>query len=466
MIADALRLSAANACLLLAGIGALRVLARRPAATQLHHSLGLAYMTGVAAVGVLMCLLLVLGASASRAQFLLVSGGLFLAGFAVRCPRAPRSPLEPAPIRRLVRVLAAATVAFLVLLAVDLAHQPLWPEDAWAHWTPAAKAIVLHDGLDPRFFASLPNGDYPLLVPVLEALDFRFMGFDTRVVHLQFGFLVAGFLLALVDLLRDRVPPLVLWATVATVALAPSLSVQAAYAIGDVPLAVLFALAGVCAWRWLESADRAALGLLSLFSAATLATKVEGQLYVGALFLVLVPLVVRDSVRRAAATLAAGLVALVGLLPWRIWAATHDLENYYGEAAGLSLGARIDRGATAALHLAGDILDPTSWLLLVPLALAAAALSSVYGRRTGAVLFAATGAVVFAGFVWIYANTPVDLQWHLATSTRRVITGLVLFSGALAPLLLTHALEGRGASWRALAPTSRRSFEADRDEGR
>ena len=157
------------------------------------------------------------------------------------------------------------------------------------------------------------------------------------------------------------------------------------------PLALFFALAGVCAWRWLALGEHRALGLLALFAAATCATKFEGLVLVGALLLVLVLLIAGSSRRRAALTAAVGLVALVGVLPWRLWMAAHDVHQYHSIAQGLhpeTLWSRLDRIPTAVWALLREMLDPSSWLLLVPIALAAAVLAIAARERRASALAA------------------------------------------------------------------------------
>jgi hypothetical protein len=80
-------------------------------------------------------------------------------------------------------------------------------------------------------------------------------------------------------------------------------------------------------------------------------------------------------------------------------------------------------------------LDPTAWLLIVPLAAVAFVLAWRAGRRSEPLLVAATVGLSFAGLVLAYWTTPLDFDYHLATSARRVISGVVLFLAAVTPLL-------------------------------
>src|SRR5205085_11146546 len=202
----------------------------------------------------------------------------------VRRRPAPATPTaSPSPHGReaLLGLLAAAV---LVAAGIQSLFEPLAAWDAWAFWIPKAKSIVLLNGLDPHFFATAPattNPDYPLLLPALEAADFRFMGhFDLQVVHFQFWLVLVGFLSALPALFRDQVRPMLLRSLVVVLACAPGLSLHAVSAYAAVPLAAFVALAGVLGWRCLLLREPAALRLFGVFAAGALATKVEGRLFV------------------------------------------------------------------------------------------------------------------------------------------------------------------------------------------
>jgi hypothetical protein len=445
VIADALGLLGANACFLAAGVGTVCLLGlRRPASLA---EIALAYMAGVGALGLTGQLLLVAGLALTTWQVVAVATALLAAGLAAARARATGAP-PPRRVRGALVAVVALLAAFLVLLAVDFWFQPLWKWDSWAMWAAKARSIVLLDGLDPAYFrtaALVP--EHPLLLPVIEAIDFRFMGLNEQVLHLQFWLLVAGFLGALVALLRDVVPPLVLWPALAAILFAPAFAYQAATAYADVPLAIFFALAGVCAWRWLALSDRWALRLLALFAAATSATKFEGLVFVGALLLVLVLLIASSSRRRAALTAAVGLVALVGVVPWRLWMAAHDVEQYHSIAKGLdaeTLWSRLDRVPTAAWALVREMLDPSSWLLLVPLALAAAVLAIAARERHARGLALGTGFVIICALTAIYWLTALPFEFHVESASR-VVVAPVLLLAALTPVLLGAAIDRRGA---------------------
>ncbi len=444
MIPDVLGLMAANACYLAAGVGATCLLGLGWARSL--PDVGLAYMAGVAAVGLTGQLLLIAGLALTVWQVVAVSAALLAAGAAVARGRTTGKPAWL--VRGALIAVAVLVAAFLLLLAVDFVFQPLWKWDSWAMWTAKARSIVLLDGLDPSYFrtaALVP--EHPLLLPTIEAIDFRFMGLDEQVLHLQFWLLVAGFLGALVALLRDVVPPLALWPVLAAILFAPAFAYQAATAYADVPLALFFALAGVCAWRWLALGEHRALGLLALFAAATCATKFEGLVLVGALLLVLVLLIAASSRRRAALTAVVGLVALVGVLPWRLWMAAHDVHQYHSIGQGLhpeTLWSRLDRIPTAVWALLREMLDPSSWLLLVPVAVAAAALAFATRERRASALALGTAVVIVCALTAVYWVTALPFEFHVE-SAPRVVVAPVLLLASLTPVLLGAAIDDRDA---------------------
>jgi hypothetical protein len=433
---DALQLGLANLCIWAAGWGVHRLVAGR---SRRCGGAATAYLVGVAAVGVAATLLLLAGASLRVWQIVVLCAVLAACGFVRDRRVVPALP-------RIVPWWAALLVAaFLVVLGIDLLFQPLWAYDAWAQWTPKAKSFVVFNGLDANYFrTSAPNSDYPVLVPALEAIDFRFMGgFATQVLHLQFFLLIAGYAGALFELLLPRARAVFVWALVATVVVAPSLGIQAGYALADVPLAVFFSLAGIFAWLWLEERDGAALVLLGLFAAAALDAKNEGELFAGTLLVVLVVIAGAQRFwREAALVVGAGVVAaLVGFLPWRLWARAHHLTDYYaGSSPSLDHLGRIP---IAAGRLLREAFDPTSWLALLPLAIVAAALAWIYGgARRGPLLVVALIALTYVELVYVYWSTALPFDYDLNTTARRVVTSPLLFAAALAPLLLEQAVRG------------------------
>lgn len=340
-------------------------------------------------------------------------------------------------------------VVMLGLLAVDLWFQPLWAYDAWTFWTPKANALYASNGLDPAWFGAhdLLNRDYPLLLPALEAATFRFTGYETSLLDLQSWLSLVAFLAAIVEVgrrLGSRSS--VLAAVLLSLVFAPSVADQLASAEADIPLAAMFAAAGLAACVWLEEREFGALALAGLLAAGCAATKIEGTVFAIALFAPLVLLGVRRSRADGAAAAAVGTVALaVGIVPWRLWLAVHHVPEqvtFHRLTAPSLLAGHIDRLPRAAAYLAWKLFDPRAWLLLVPLCLTVLVWSR---RERSAVAFlaAAAAALGLAGLLLAYWTTPLPFHYHLATSARRVITGPIFLLAALVPLIGADALGRR-----------------------
>jgi hypothetical protein len=494
--ADVLALLLMNGCLLAAGAGVTRALGAWRAPRELCTVLATSFLVGVAAFGVLAQLLYVLGFSLSVPQALGVCCLLAAPGLVRVLPRSPLAPQRALTGREWA---AAAGVAIpLVLLAVAAVYQPLSSWDAWTQWTPKARALVELDGLDSSFFASAAYGhwhpDYPLLVPSLEAFAFR-LGVGVRVAHLEFWLLLAAFAVALVELLRQRVGPLLAWATALAIVWTPKLGAEALSANADMPLAIFLVLAALAAWLWISEGSTPALGLVAVFGAAAAATKLEGVIELAVVLAIGVWLSLRQSRRSALLLAGAGVVTLVGFIPWRLWTTLTDAPTAYAASSVVDsvTAPEPSRVPIASLLLLRQLFDPETWLLLVPLALCALAVAALTHRRdrvvpvTTVVLLVvalvtalvipprsyqwqdeywllflpavlaslvlvlalprasrAAGfvmtcvAAIFAVLVAIYLFTPYDFAWHLGTSTSRVVLPLGLLAAAFAPIVLAR----------------------------
>lgn len=502
MTLDVLALLLVNGFLLAAGAGVTRALGawRRPG--ELATVVATSFLAGVAAFGVAAQLLYVLGFSLSAAQTLVLCALLAATG-ALRL--APASALgRRVPHTRLEWVGALLVAVPLILLAVDAAQQPLASWDAWAQWTPKAMALVQLDGLDTAVFTNPAyadwHPDYPLLVPALEAFAFRF-GVGVRVVHLEFWLLLAAFAGSLLELLRPRVGPLLAWSAVLAIVWTPKVGAEALSANADLPLAVFLVLAAVAAWLWVSEENTAALGLVGVFGAATLATKLEGVIQLAIVLALALVLALRYSRGRALLLAAAGAVTLIGLVPWRLWTIQNDVPVAYSAGPVLDTLSAIEpsRVPIATLLLLRQLFDPAVWLVLVPLALCALVVAGLGLQRdrralavagSGAVLLAVgiTAALVIpaysypwrtaywllfvpgvlaggvlvggllrdygpAGYVAsslggmflvlvaIYLFTPYNFAWQLGTSSSRLVLPLGLFAAAFTPIVLSRVVE-------------------------
>jgi hypothetical protein len=446
MILHLAGLAAANACFLAVGVGLGRPLGLWRSPADIPGRIALLYMIGLAVVGIAATWALIAGLALAPWQVIAGCALIAAGGALAPAPRAPLLPRVPRVTSESWPVIAvAAGVAMIsALLLVDAFYRPLAEWDAWAMWTMKARAIVLLGGLDPHMFASpgyrLLHLDYPLLLPGLEAIDFRFMGaLDTQVVHVQPALLMVGLLFSLPPLLRDRVPAALVWPAVLLLAVAPRVTSQAGSALADVPVAVFFALAGVWGWRWLGDRRPQTLALCALFAAAALSTKREGGPFVAALFVVLAVAAGRGRRLQAAG---AGVAALAVAVPWQLWLHANGVNTKNGEIpyakmldAGYLAGrlGRIPHGTWALLSRS---VRPGDWLVIVPVAVAAAVLAARRDGRGTAAFVAAVAVLVLASVGWAYWIGRPSLHYYIASSASRVVTTPVLLLGALLPVLV------------------------------
>jgi hypothetical protein len=135
-----------------------------------------------------------------------------------------------------------------------------------------------------------------------------------------------------------------------------------------------------------------------------------------------------------AASLAVGLA----MLPWRIWAARHDISS--------GAPSSFDTGRLAgALRLSFDVLYSNArWSVLPIVATIALAAAAVWGDRRLAAYVGLLGLLLFAGGVWSTVGFP-DLAITADESGNPIVryTGSLIFLSAVAtPLLLSSVWRG------------------------
>src|SRR5687767_7385205 len=390
---------------------------------------GVALLAGAGSVGMLVFFATIVGLHASLAVAAIVTAAVVVGGFVFW----RRNPAEAAASRG--RSLDPWTAAaFGVIAAVCVVgvvggfRSAPWLDDVWGIWLPKGLALW-HHGLDERLFA--PNGeyvafgvpDYPLWWSVVTSLDVQAVGsLDVRVVCAQLALLTVAFVGAVARLLWDCVRPPVLAGSLRLLVLSPELWRHVQGGLADLPLAIYLALALVAGARWLQTREPFLLALSGFSLAVALQIKTEALVEVAAL-VVVGALFARRLLWTALALLAA--------LPWLAWRFAHDVPG----RAELDL-TRVERVPDAARAVSEHLLDPTEWLVIVPLAIVLALVA-----RKPRVLLApgALLAVVLTAY-WIDRD---EINFVLATSSYRVIDPVVLSAAVLIPLLAESFLQQR-----------------------
>jgi len=441
----------ANALYFAIGAGLLPLLRIAPDRASLVERLPLAYPVGVAATGIVAAHLALIDVPLGLVELVVIAAvALFFGLRRVReANTSNRLLLAEPPWSRVVGAVALAVS--LVLLAHAWATyeiRPLLEWDGWAIWGTRSRALYEFGGATGPVFTSdvyLPL-QHPLLLPSLDAIDFRAMGtYDPTLVHVQLALLAFGFLLGFVSLLRDRVPFGLVGASALAVLSAEPVLKQLSTGLADVPLAFFVALGLLGVGRWLSSGERWALVAGTLFLGAATLTKSEGLFFAIAALLALAPFT--WSRRRELGVAAAAVIAIV--LPWRLFVSLRDLplvEYRFRDAVSPAyLSDHSDRVGPAVRGLGGELLSG-DWGLLVPL-FCVAVVAAVLARRDALAGFAVLWtAFSFCGLVLVYwiSTIPVDLA--LVWSGNRTIVTVVVGAAALAPLLAGAAWSSRGGA--------------------
>jgi hypothetical protein len=432
-------IAGANALMLVFGAGLLPLLRLAHTRRELLARLPLAYAVGLAATGILAADLAVVDVPVG--WVLLAVFAVVAAALGLRRLPGGRPLLRQLAGRRLdlpAYAVLGVTAAFVVPAAKLLAVNPLNAIDGWVIWGLRARALydfghpVAPIFTDPAYQAL----QHPLLLPALEALDFRVMGgFDGTVVHLQ----LLGFAIAFVGgawgLLRTRVPPLLLAAVLLAAVTAPTFFNQLPSNYADVPVAVFVAL-GVAAL------GTGQLPAAALFLGAAALTKNEGEMFALTAF-VAAALVARRAQLRPLALAALAVIAVD--LPWRIWILVHHVKIAEYSISDVFHPSYLydhrGRLAPSAHELWHQLWRLESFSFVVPLVLVGFAGALVLRRFRIAAFGAAWLLLSFGGLLAIYWISTNPLESHLTDSADRTVDSLVFGGALLVPLLLAFERE-------------------------
>ncbi len=300
--------------------------------------------------------------------------------------------------------------------------QPLVSYDGWSFWVPKAKAIYFFGGLDHQLFTSLPGPSYPLLVPALQAMDFRFMGSaDASALTLQYWLLFVGFLLTAAALLRRVAPAWLVWLFLALATVLPQLDQRLTMAQADWPLDIFFALTVVFLVRWLRSREPWLLVGFGLMFSATVATKQEGLLLVACLLAAALLAWLGDWRRTWPPLVAVGILAYLPNLPWHFWWTSRQLSSDRTPGGAHELASQIARVWPSLELVLRLLFSYQLWLAPFPIALVAACVLLTRGGEARRLALTVLGTCLFAvaAFTWILWQDPSSSSSTHSSPRRR-----------------------------------------------
>lgn len=403
---------------------------------------GLGYLVGLAAFGVLWTAFLVAGVPFGG--LMLVLSLVALAALGVVAGRLRGAGFDGGwqrPGTGMVLLVSAVSVAlvgvFLEALFRTARLSSLQEYDAWAFWVPKGLAIFFFDGLDVHVFTTAPNATYPPLQPILAAAAFHAMGGpDVVTLHVQFWFVVVGAVAAASGLLHRHAPPWLLWPPLLLVLVVPRFGERLLAPQGDVLLQVFVVVAALLVALWLRDRHDWRLAAAAVLLAAGANTKREGILLAAS---VLAAGFVFSRPRWWPRLAAAAVFVAVTVLPWRIWARSHDI------GAGAPSSPFGNGRLRGALDLSFEVLYSNArWSVLPVIGTIALGAALVWGDRRLAGYVALLGLLFFAGGVWSTAGFP-ELAISANEGGNPIVryTGSMIFLATVAvPLLLTSV-------WRA-----------------
>ena len=457
-----------HALFLGAGAGVLRV-AGFPSleGMAIVATAGLAYLCGLAVVLTSTIALLTLGAPLSPWLVAAIASVCtlpatpqlfrgFLRGIWSDRRRRNHGARPPSPEQRVTSLIWVATTLLLAAAVVMIHSRPVVDWDAWAIWTQKAEFLYYYPDIPVDVFTSrfylFFHPDYPILLPMLEALHFGALGrVDSSEIFVVLGLLFAAWIAGMKRLADGLLRPTLATPLILSgaVLLAPGLL----SGLADVPVVLFLSLAALALGRWVARPNRPELIVAMILLGAAAGTKNEGLSGSLALMVAAGVALLIGRNRRALRSFGwgAAITLMTAVVPLHVWLSVHHIPTDLPLTAGLNpvnLLNRADRVWPALTAVIGSLAHIGTISVFVPFALAL--MCVLWRREPTLVAFYFTAIALYVtALVWAYWISPYDLRWHLDHSLPRVSMGVSGLS--LAALI---QLGGAALTPRDTAPAS------------
>lgn len=327
-------------------------------------------------------------------------------------------------------ILPAAVVCYVGAAAVRIVTStPLVGWDAWAIWLYKAKLLASENLIPPPWVFTSASGyghpHYPILWPMLAAGLYGVVGsIDDHLARLALVFLWIGWGLMTYSALRWKLPRLAAAMVAALQVSLPGVTEYAPSGYADVVLAGFY---GGMIYLILPLGDEPEWSVLisaALLGTAAAFTKHEGMPLACFGALMVLAITARHGLARAGMMAGAfiGIVCIL-MLPWYLW--SHNFPST-GENYGLHLWAVADNANLARLKVilpavGKELLTLGNWgplWLLLPIA---AAIGWRAFRFAHIWVLWVLLAAHFMLYMYVYAISPQDINWLIATTLNRLV---------------------------------------------
>jgi len=321
-------------------------------------------------------------------------------------------------------ILATGLLFFALNLMFFGIQYPHGRPDAWINWNVVARFIYL-GGSDwqATFLRQWDHPDYPLFVPMTNAITWVFLGSTSTwgpiALHFVLSLFVVGLLFSFINLFRDFKQ-----STVAVVLFAslPFIINQGMRQYSDFLLAYLILGAGGLTLLYLQTKEKRVAILAGLLIGLAGWAKNEGLMAIVGVTLVWTLLALKKEERLALLNYGLGLLfPVVVIALFKLFLApSNDLMSAQGSLADKIFDIErykvIFGTAIPMLWNLGN--TPISMIGLI--ILAALVIGKSPNRITGLWTLAVIVLLQLAAYVGIFILTPRDLTWHLNTSLDRL----------------------------------------------
>jgi hypothetical protein len=425
------------------GYGLLAVAARLGCRVRGVEGLGLAWALGAGAVSLAMLWLGALGVPLQWQAVMLTGVAVAVVALLLRARMAGTPPAPDPPTQTEATGLQKSSLGFriakwaavlvigvqAVWVALHAIGRPLIIWDSWVNWAVKARSIFIEGGISPAVYAdpsrAVTHLDYPLLLPLLQAWHFAWVGApDDRIAAVVPVLYYLSLVAVVYGVLLRQVGQGVALAAAVVVATMGTMAGLAAAAFAEVALATYALIAAVYLLEWMQGGSRGALLIAALAGGLMTWSKREGVILLAALVLGVVLAHLRS--RRAwgaAGAMFAAAVVMSG--PWYAFTALYGIPSPdLGPVSPATLIENIGRWRLIASLERGSLGSATfSYVWPVALLVGVAALLFRGGPARRTLVGLAVGVCIYlvgVGLSYVFSDF-APLEQHILSSVDRLI---------------------------------------------